>query len=233
LDSNSTYVSVPEHRWWLERVIDSFENDDMTEINTFHNLNSHLDVNSDGSVDQLDLLLLAILLAEPEATDSVSRDISRNREANYFPDVNSDGYFSSIDVLVVNNHLGTDTAIGQNVKTSCSETSLFGGFNTFVNDLNFLEISNTTRSNVMVWVTVTNFKGEKVINGQLYTVAPGIRTDIDIHTPAGADSFGTIMLSHDAPSGGILARLSEYKITSAVPLEFSLAGNSELRGRGK
>ncbi len=122
------------------------------------------------------------------------------------------------------------TGMATEIEMKCVETSLYGGFNTSVNNFNFLEITNTSNSSISGFIYATSFDGSSVINAQPFTIASNNRLDIDIHTPAGANKFGTIKVVHDGPFGSILATTSYYKGTT---VDFTLTGTVPARPRDR
>ena len=115
---------------------------------------------------------------------------------------------------------------GEVVRVRCLDTTLYGGYNTNVNDFNFLELSNISNSTITGTTTATNFDGSVVINAQPFSVAAGRRVDVDIHTLAGADKFGILKVTHDGPSGAIQGNVSQYAGTVS---NFSLSVSTPLR----
>lgn len=118
---------------------------------------------------------------------------------------------------------GTEVA-----RVECLETSLFGGYNTNVNDFNFLEITNTTGAVINGTVTARNFDGTVVIDKLPFSVGAENRIDVDVHTAAGADKFGFIKVNHDGPFGALQASVSQYRGTVA---DFELSESAPLRPR--
>lgn len=111
-----------------------------------------------------------------------------------------------------------------NLDMQCTETTLYGGFNTSVTDFNFLEITNTTDAEITGTITAVNVVPNPdvvVINGDTFTVTANSRTDVDIHTRAGAGAFGPIKVAHRGGPGALKAVLSQYNITSLSPLDFA------------
>lgn len=113
-------------------------------------------------------------------------------------------------------------------RLDCVETTLYGGYNTNVNDFNFLELLNTTNSTITGTITAVNFDGTVVINAQAFTVTANNRADVDIHTAAGADRFGLIRVSHNGPPGALQASVSQYSGTAS---DFELRASTPLRPR--
>jgi hypothetical protein len=119
---------------------------------------------------------------------------------------------------------------GNNIQLSCKQTTQVGGFNTYINEFNFLEVTPTGAAgdqNITVWVKALNSSGGQVINTS-FTVLTGQRFDLDIHTAAGSSTYGTIFLSHDGSPGSIVAHVSQYKVTSQSPLQFELRTRDRL-----
>ena len=113
------------------------------------------------------------------------------------------------------------------VYLKCTDTTLYGGFNTVVTDFNFIEITNTLTPNTAgddgtVQVVVKAFKqsGEEILNTTLDPpLAAGQRRDIDIHSVAASD-FGPVVITHNGPPGAIRAVNAQYRIVTSVPLDF-------------
>lgn len=126
---------------------------------------------------------------------------------------------------VANNTASSGTSVSAKARVDCVETTLYGGYNTNVNDFNFLEITNTTNSTISGSITATNSDGTVVINKQPFSVQSNRRADVDIHTPAGANKFGLIQIVHNGPYGALQAYVSQYDgnisnfvLTASIPL---------------
>lgn len=117
---------------------------------------------------------------------------------------------------------------GEVVRVECVETTLFGAFNTNVNDFNFLELENTTTSVVTAKVSAFTNAGSTLLDAVEVTIQPGARNDVDIHSAAGTNVFGPIRVTHDGPIGALQGRTSFY--TGSVT-NFNLNGQTELRTR--
>jgi hypothetical protein len=94
----------------------------------------------------------------------------------------------------------------------CRETSQTCSFNTFVNDFNFLEVTNEGSKAAEVAYVATDFDGNTVSDSGV--ILPGQRADFDIHSKVGASKFGKIVVHPkiDYRYGqGISAKLSQYK----------------------
>lgn len=110
-------------------------------------------------------------------------------------------------------HTFTVTTVNPNptlVDVQCNETTLFGGYNTNANPFNFLEISNLTNATINGKIYATNYDGTVVINGSAFSVAAGIRADVNIHEAAGPNVFGIVKIVHDGPLGALQANTSFY-----------------------
>lgn len=123
-----------------------------------------------------------------------------------------------------------ETAVGggEVVRIECLETTLFGGYNTNVNDFNFLELENTTGATITAKVTAKTNSGTTVIDAQEVEIDAGERADVDIHQAAGTDVFGPIIVTHDGPLGALQGRTSLY--TGDVS-DFNLNGQTPLQSR--
>jgi hypothetical protein len=129
-----------------------------------------------------------------------------------------------------------------NFRITCDETTLYGSYNTAAGEFNFLEITN--RANGVVNVTVRGYSeptgGDKVIEVSL-PIEPvgggGItgakRVDLDIHSRVTPGAFGALVITHDGPPGSIAAALSQYKITSVSPFDFTLVGRVPFEASSK
>lgn len=115
---------------------------------------------------------------------------------------------------------------GEIVRVRCVDTTLYGGYNTNVNDFNFLEISNVSTDAVTGSITATNFDGTVVISAQAFTVQPGRRVDVDIHSAAGADKFGVVTVTHNGPPGALQANVSQY---AGAVTDFELRSSNPLQ----
>lgn len=102
----------------------------------------------------------------------------------------------------------TGSTIPLNV--NCVETTLYGGYNTNANPFNFLEIINTTNRTISGKVYAVNYDGTVVIDNQAFSLDAGLRFDIDLHTPAGANKYGSLKVTHDGPLGALQAGVSQY-----------------------
>lgn len=122
---------------------------------------------------------------------------------------------------------GTGSSFGAIAMIQCFETSLYGNFNTITNanNVNYLEIKNI--SNVAVTVQVILYTPQGTAFSRLgRTLAANERQDIAIHEiTAAQNTYGSIVLSHNGPLGGIVANLSKYRfdgvnmvITATEPL---------------
>lgn len=114
---------------------------------------------------------------------------------------------------------------GELARIRCWDTTLYGGFNTNVNDFNFLEITNVSNATISGRLYAITSDGTNAINGTTFSVAANRRLDIDLHTPAGADKYGLVIVAHDGPNDALKGYVSQYLgpvsnflLTEAVPL---------------
>lgn len=129
---------------------------------------------------------------------------------------------------VYNLTLDTDLAVSEPAIFSCSETTLYGGYNTNANPFNFLEVINTTNTAIEFQVRAANFDGTVVINNATYTVAPNRRVDVNVHVAAGTNKFGSIRVMHNGPYGALQANVSQYNGTDT---SLNLTTSNALRPR--
>ncbi len=130
-------------------------------------------------------------------------------------------------------HIRLQSGPTTNLKIHCAETTIFGGYNTVVNTINYLELNNIMRdSPVRGRLTATNtLTGATVVENYLFTVAAGGRTDIPLHDVIGTGMFGSLVISIDGPAGSVQANLSQYKVTSTSPFAFALISREKLSPR--
>lgn len=119
----------------------------------------------------------------------------------------------------------------------CTETTLYGGFNTSVTDFNFIEISNilspTNYSSGIVSgkiQAVDSISNQRILDRE-FSVSPGDRIDIDVHSVAGAGRFGQVIIYHDGPPGSLKAITSQYRIVSQNPLDFEPVAQQKFSSR--
>ena len=94
-------------------------------------------------------------------------------------------------------------------RLKCFETTLYGGYNTNANPLNFLELSNLTNSTVSGRVRGFNADGSQILD-TTFSIGANSRFDIDIHSAAGANRYGILIVTNDAPRGGLQGNVSQY-----------------------
>ena len=132
---------------------------------------------------------------------------------------------NNVKATVIN--LGIDVAVSSdNVSMGCTDTTLYGGFNTSVTDFNFIEITNTLTSGITtgdtgdVVVTVKAFgtAGTELLSTS-FTLAAGRRRDVNVHESAPRD-FGPVIITHNGPPGAIRAVNAQYRIVTTEPLDF-------------
>lgn len=109
-------------------------------------------------------------------------------------------------------------------KTNCMETTLYGGYNTNANPYNFLELTNITNFPITGRVRGFNFDGTATVNTP-FNIAANTRFDINIHQAAGANKYGALIVTHNAPFGGLKGSVSQYsgpttalELRATVPL---------------
>lgn len=103
-------------------------------------------------------------------------------------------------------------------KTNCMETTLYGGYNTNANPYNFLELTNITSFPITGRVRGFNFDGTATVNST-FNIPANTRFDINIHQAAGENKYGALIVTHNAPFGGLKGAVSQYSgPTSALEL---------------
>jgi len=95
----------------------------------------------------------------------------------------------------------------------CSDSTANVGFNTFLNDFNFLEVTNNLERELTVNWEAVNFDGTR-ISGSI-NVGAGLRADIDIHTAVGPSSFGNIKVGILGVEGSAILNMSQYQTTGS------------------
>lgn len=114
---------------------------------------------------------------------------------------------------------------GETVLIRCFATTLFGGFNTNVNDFNFLELTNTSNAEIVALVTAIEFDGTVALDNTSFTVPAGQRVDVSLHDFAGMNRFGVVRVTHNGPLGSLVAAVSQYFGTVS---DFRLGGSQYL-----
>ena len=122
--------------------------------------------------------------------------------------------------------IGSYKSGGEDVRIECVETTIFGVYNTNVNDFNFLELVNLTNKTVNGNWRAINFDGATFTGA--FTIAPNRRADIDLHSNVGAGRFGHVIVTHDAPRGALFGFVSQY---SGSVTDFSLSVSNPLKER--
>ena len=107
---------------------------------------------------------------------------------------------------------GTDD-INDDAFINCIDVTLNVGFNTFVNNLNFLEVTNNLGRILTINWEAIRFDGSS-FSGSV-DVAANTRTDIDIHSVVGPNSFGNLKIGVQGTSGAAIVNLSQYQTTSS------------------
>ncbi len=129
----------------------------------------------------------------------------------------------NVPTATINPHyiVVTSAGSGEYVKVICNETDLFGGFNTYVNNFNFLELENMSDADLEVQIVLSN----TTANLGTVTIPASSRVDVDLHTPAGSNNYGLVRVLHNGPLGAIRGRTSFYTGTVS---SFALTGTREL-----
>lgn len=117
---------------------------------------------------------------------------------------------------------------GESVLIRCYETTLFGGFNTNVNDFNFLELTNIGNATITARVSAIEFDDTVALNNAEFAVPAGQRVDVSLHDFAGMNKFGFVRVTHDAPLGTLNGAVSQYFGTVE---DFRLGGSQQLKHR--
>lgn len=117
----------------------------------------------------------------------------------------------------------------------CEDSTLIGGFNTVVTELNYLEIIHNAAVPIIahLYGYRETTSGEKVIDTGLLIPGAGVqrRVDVDLHSAVGQGTFGTLVLTSDAPRGALTAYVAQYQIDSFIPFIFHLVARSPLAPR--
>lgn len=111
------------------------------------------------------------------------------------------------------------------LKVNCMETTLYGGYNTNANPFNFLELTNITNATINGRIRGFNFDGSPTID-TTFSLSPNSRQDFDLHTAAGSNKYGSLIVTHNAPYGGLKGGVSQYtpvsgglQLGATVPLK--------------
>lgn len=125
--------------------------------------------------------------------------------------------------------LRTTNISGSTISTErvCLETTLYGGYNTNANPYNFLELTNITNASVTAKVRGYNFDGTATVNSTV-TIGPNSRFDVDIHSAAGQNKYGILIVTHDGPYGALIGYVSQY---TGTPESLIQTGSIKLKPR--
>lgn len=105
----------------------------------------------------------------------------------------------------------------------CSETTLYGSFNTSVNQINYLELVNTSSvESISAKITIVDSITGTTYGPFVRTIGANEREDIAIHDILPNPGFGRVIVDNDAPRSALRATVSQYLITSADPFLFTL-----------
>ena len=118
---------------------------------------------------------------------------------------------------------------------SCRETTLFGGFNTSVNDFNFLEITNTSQDSIPVSAFFFDSLDGGALAGSYADITPpaNTRVDLNVHELVGPGVFGKVIVIHGGPPGSIRADMSQYRLVSSNPFKFELVTTTPFKTRAE
>ena len=119
----------------------------------------------------------------------------------------------------------TSSSGAANVRFECMETTLYGGYNTNANPFNFLELTNTTNATIAGRVRGFNYDGTATVD-TTFSIAANNRYDVDVHSAAGANKYGILIVTHNGPYGALNGAVSQYSgsvgsltLRATVPLK--------------
>lgn len=119
---------------------------------------------------------------------------------------------------------------GESVRVECVETTLYGVYNTNINNFNFMELTNTTNDPISGSWTAVNWDGQSFTGD--FTVLPNRRADVNLHQVVGAGKFGQVMLTHDGPRGALIGYISQY-IGSVTDFRLAVSNRMAERDQSK
>ena len=128
-------------------------------------------------------------------------------------DTNSDDNRISIFATVGGYYtftIASAKAGGEVARVVCAETSIYGSFNTSVNEYNFLELTNISNSDInVIWIARdhTGF-----VNSRELLIPSDRRVDVDLHSAVGQGLYGSVKLKHNGPLGAIKGSISQYDL---------------------
>ncbi len=111
--------------------------------------------------------------------------------------------------------IGINSGTASSFSASCIETSILCDFNTNLAQNNFLEVTSKGKKAGVAKLRIIKSDGsETPVSGTL-TFPAGLRRDVDIHTPAGPNSYGTLIIQAidfaPALDGFTDVKMSTYK----------------------
>lgn len=100
------------------------------------------------------------------------------------------------------------------VYATCVDTTVICQFNTYVNDANFLEVTNLGQQPGRVKLLINSANGSSSAAPNTITFPAGLRRDVDIHSLVGPQNYGSIFLQFidsDTIEFRVTPRVSNYQ----------------------
>ncbi|MCB0344292.1 MAG: hypothetical protein KDD66_04210 [Bdellovibrionales bacterium] len=117
---------------------------------------------------------------------------------------------------------------GEDVAVRCFETTLFGGFNTYLNQYNYLELVNYSDRPISgAFVLTDNDHKERA--RLPFSVPGGSRVDFDLHGRVGRDLYGLVKVIHNGPVRALGGSVAFYSKRAPESTDIVLRGRFRLR----
>ena len=111
--------------------------------------------------------------------------------------------------------IGINSGAASSFSASCIETSILCDFNTNLAQNNFLEVTSLGKKAGVAQLRLIKADGSETAAGSTLTFPAGLRRDVDIHSLAGANTYGTLIIQaiNFAPTldGFADIKMSTYK----------------------
>lgn len=118
-----------------------------------------------------------------------------------------------VDDFSINQRINFKVNSDKEVETEifCEETTLYGSYNTFIANFNFLELTNLGNQPIEAKYEIISSQGA-TLNITDFTLSPNSRKDFDLHSVVGPLQYGSVRVSYIGPKGSIKAKTSTYKL---------------------
>lgn len=117
---------------------------------------------------------------------------------------------------------------GEDVRVTCHETTLIGGFNTHLNQYNYLELVNLSDRPISGAIVLTDNNHDERLRLP-FSVQGSSRVDFDLHSRVGRDYYGIVKIIHDGPFQALTGHVAFYSKRNPKASDIVLRGRFRLR----